>query len=112
LKAIKFPRRKLNIRSAQVLVQPTTFGGSWNRYDPRPPGQQPSDRGLCRARLFWHSRINLRLPTYGGVNAWEFEKRGRALKVWVAGQLVFNNIALRLKAAPDGLGLAYLPEIT
>ena len=28
----------------------------------------------------------------------------------VEGQLVFNNIALRLNAALAGLGLAYLPE--
>jgi DNA-binding transcriptional LysR family regulator len=57
-----------------------------------------------------HDCINIRLPTYGGIYAWEFEKRGRGLKVRVEGQLVFNNIALRLKAALAGLGLAYLPE--
>ena len=28
----------------------------------------------------------------------------------VEGQLVFNNIALRMNAALAGLGLAYLPE--
>ena len=42
--------------------------------------------------------------------AWEFEKDGRELKVRVEGQLVFNNIALRLNAALAGLGLAYMPE--
>ena len=57
-----------------------------------------------------HDCINIRLPTYGGVYAWEFEKRGRGLKVRVEGQLVFNNTALRLKAALAGLGLAYLPD--
>jgi DNA-binding transcriptional LysR family regulator len=57
-----------------------------------------------------HSCINMRLPTRGAIYAWEFEKRGRALKVRVDGQLVFNNIALRMKAALAGLGLAYLPE--
>src|SRR5882672_356305 len=57
-----------------------------------------------------HQCINLRLPTYGGIYAWEFEKRGRAVKVRVEGQLVFNNIALRVNAALAGLGLAYLPE--
>jgi DNA-binding transcriptional LysR family regulator len=57
-----------------------------------------------------HDCINLRLPTYGGLYAWEFEKRGRELKVRVEGQLVFNNIALRLEAVLAGLGLAYLPE--
>jgi DNA-binding transcriptional LysR family regulator len=57
-----------------------------------------------------HDCINLRLPTYGGLYAWEFEKGGRELKVRVEGQLVFNNIALRVNAALAGLGLAYLPE--
>jgi DNA-binding transcriptional LysR family regulator len=57
-----------------------------------------------------HDCINLRLPTHGGLYAWEFEKAGRELKVRVEGQLVFNNIALRLSAVLAGLGLAYLPE--
>ncbi|SEE62836.1 DNA-binding transcriptional regulator, LysR family [Rhizobiales bacterium GAS188] len=60
--------------------------------------------------LTGHDCINLRLPTYGGLYAWEFEKGGRELKVRVEGQLVFNNIALRLSAVLAGLGLAYLPE--
>src|SRR5258708_34982828 len=57
-----------------------------------------------------HDCINIRLPTYGSIYAWEFEKRGRELRVRVEGQLVFNNIALRRNAALAGLGLAYLPE--
>jgi DNA-binding transcriptional LysR family regulator len=57
-----------------------------------------------------HACINIRLPTYGGLYVWEFEKGGRELKVRVEGQLVFNNIALRMKAALAGFGLAYLPE--
>ena len=57
-----------------------------------------------------HRCINIRLPTYGGIYAWEFEKRGRALKVRVDGPLVFNNIALRMNAVLAGIGLAYLPE--
>src|SRR5689334_3820402 len=60
--------------------------------------------------LTGHDCINLRLPTYGGVYAWEFEKAGRELKVRVEGQLVFNNTTLILKAALAGFGLAYLPE--
>ena len=40
-----------------------------------------------------HACINLRLPTHGGLYAWEFEKDGRELKVRVEGQLVFNTIA-------------------
>jgi DNA-binding transcriptional LysR family regulator len=69
----------------------------------RPKPKNPHD-------LTTHSCINLRLPTYGGLYAWEFEKRGRELKVRVEGQLTFNNIALRLNAALAGFGLAYLPE--
>jgi DNA-binding transcriptional LysR family regulator len=57
-----------------------------------------------------HDCINMRFPTYGGLYVWEFEKNGRALKVRVDGQLVFNNSALRLKAVLAGFGLAYLME--
>jgi DNA-binding transcriptional LysR family regulator len=32
-----------------------------------------------------HDCINIRLPTYGGIYAWEFEKRGRGLRVRVEG---------------------------
>jgi DNA-binding transcriptional LysR family regulator len=57
-----------------------------------------------------HTCINLRLPTYGSVYAWEFEKGGRAMKVHVEGQLTFNSLMLRIEAALAGCGLAYLPE--
>jgi DNA-binding transcriptional LysR family regulator len=54
--------------------------------------------------------INLRLATYGGLYAWEFERGGRELKVRVDGQLVFNGTAQMLNAALAGFGLAYVPE--
>ena len=57
-----------------------------------------------------HACINLRLPTHGGLYAWEFEKGGRELRVRVEGRLVFNSVAPILKAALAGFGLAYLPE--
>src|SRR5437660_5968010 len=57
-----------------------------------------------------HNCINLRLPTYGGLYAWEFEKGGRELKVRVEGQLVFNGTTQMLNAALAGFGLAYVPE--
>jgi DNA-binding transcriptional LysR family regulator len=57
-----------------------------------------------------HSCINLRLPTYRSLYAWEFEKGGRELKVRVEGQLAFNTSTLILMAALAGFGLAYLPE--
>ncbi|MFD1983759.1 LysR family transcriptional regulator [Mesorhizobium newzealandense] len=77
--------------------------GSPSYFATRPKPRTPQD-------LTTHNCINLRLPTYGGLYAWEFEKAGRELKVRVEGQLVFNTAALRLNAVLAGLALAYLPE--
>jgi DNA-binding transcriptional LysR family regulator len=77
--------------------------GAPSYFAKRPAPQTPHD-------LTAHDCINLRLPTYGGLFAWEFEKGEQKLKVHVDGQLVFNNVALRLSAALAGSGLAYLPE--
>ncbi|CAN7605238.1 LysR family transcriptional regulator [Rhizobium rhizogenes] len=60
--------------------------------------------------LTQHRCINLRLPTYGGLYAWEFEENGREIKVRVDGQLVFNTIYNVVEAALDGFGFAYVPE--
>ena len=57
-----------------------------------------------------HNCINLRLPTRGGLYAWEFEKNGRPLNVHVEGQLTVNDIALARLAAIDGVGIAYLSD--
>ncbi|HEV3409074.1 MAG TPA: LysR substrate-binding domain-containing protein, partial [Chthoniobacterales bacterium] len=57
-----------------------------------------------------HNCINLRLPTRGGLYAWEFEKSGQALNVRVEGQLIFNTTNQMLSAALAGYGLAYIPE--
>lgn len=62
--------------------------------------------------LVAHRCINTRLPTYGGLYAWEFEKDGRELKVRVEGQLVFNSPPQGLQAALDGFGLAFVMEDT
>ena len=60
--------------------------------------------------LIGHNCINLRLPTHGGLYAWEFEKGNRELKVRVEGQFTFNSTGPMLNAALAGLGLAYVPE--
>jgi len=57
-----------------------------------------------------HACINLRLPTHGGLYAWEFERRARPLNVRVEGQLVFNTASQILMACLDGFGIAYVPE--
>lgn len=68
---------------------------------PRP--RKPQD-------LTAHNCINMRLPTYGGLFPWGLEKNGREVKVRGEGQLVFNNLGMRLSSALDGLGVAYMPE--
>lgn len=60
--------------------------------------------------LIHHNCINLRLPTHGGLYAWEFEKNKREVKVRVDGQLIFNTLRQRLDAALAGMGLAYMAE--
>jgi DNA-binding transcriptional LysR family regulator len=77
--------------------------GSRSYFERRKRPQAPRD-------LTAHDCVNLRLPTHGGLYTWEFEKNKREVNVHVEGQLVFNNIALRLNAALAGLGLAFLPE--
>lgn len=57
-----------------------------------------------------HDCINLRLPTYDALYAWEFAKDGHDIRVHVEGRMVFNTIGLRVDAAVAGFGLAYLPE--
>lgn len=68
-----------------------------------PPPKTPQE-------LTAHRCINLRLPTYGGLYAWEFERRGRQLNVRVDGQLVFNTSPPIVAAALAGLGIAFLPD--
>ena len=77
--------------------------GTPSYFAKRPPPRKPQD-------LTDHNCINLRLPTYGGLYAWEFQRGSRELNVRVDGQLVFNGTFQMLNAALDGLGLAYVPE--
>ena len=65
-----------DMRSA-VVGAPSYFA---NRSRPKTPQD-----------LTAHACINLRLPTHGGLYAWEFEKGGREIRVRVEGQLVFNG---------------------
>ncbi len=84
-----------DLRSA-VVGSPAYFAG-------RPRPKLPQD-------LTGHNCINLRLPTHGGLYAWEFQKGARELRVRVEGQMVSNGSAMMLDAALAGFGLAYLPE--
>ncbi|SDI26776.1 transcriptional regulator, LysR family [Pseudomonas delhiensis] len=79
-----------------VVAAPSYFADN-------PIPRTPSD-------LVGHRCINIRFPTYGGVDAWEFERRGKKLKVHVDSQLVFNTTVHVADAALAGVGIAYLPE--
>jgi DNA-binding transcriptional LysR family regulator len=79
-----------------AVASPSYFAG---RTRPRTPQE-----------LAGHACINLRLPTHGGLYAWEFERGRRAVNVRVDGPLIFNSITPILDAALAGFGLAYLPE--
>ena len=61
-------------------------------------------------QLDQHRCINMRLPTRGGLYAWEFERDGRELRVRVEGQQTLISLPQRIDAAENGLGLAYVPE--
>jgi DNA-binding transcriptional LysR family regulator len=66
-----------------------------------PPPRTPHD-------LAQHACINLRLPSLGGLYAWEFEKDGRELRVRVDGTLAFNEGRMIVAAAIDGFGIGYV----
>jgi DNA-binding transcriptional LysR family regulator len=68
-----------------------------------PLPKQPKD-------LLKHNCITLRLPTRGGLYAWELKKGKRQTQVRVEGQFTFNGTYQMLNAAIAGTGLAFVPE--
>ncbi len=77
--------------------------GAPSYFEKNPEPTRPQD-------LVSHTCINERLPTGGGLWAWEFEEKGREIKIRVDGQLIFNTSSNGIDAALDGFGLAYVPE--
>ncbi|MDB4933333.1 MAG: Transcriptional regulator, LysR family [Labilithrix sp.] len=57
-----------------------------------------------------HDCINYRGITSGTIYRWEFTDAGRDLTLSVEGRLVTNDAALMVRAAEDGIGLAYVFE--
>jgi DNA-binding transcriptional LysR family regulator len=57
-----------------------------------------------------HRCLRYRMGTGGPVYRWEFEKRRRPATVSVAGPLVINDPEFIVRAALDGVGLAYSLE--
>ena len=77
--------------------------GSPSYFAKRAPPKTPQD-------LTDHLCINLRLPTLGGLYAWELKKGKRELNVRVDGQLIVNGMPQMLNAALAGLGLGFMLE--
>jgi DNA-binding transcriptional LysR family regulator len=68
----------------------------------RPKPRTPAD-------LKKHICIRMRFPG-GSLYRWEFAKRGSILRADVDGPLILDSPQLMLRAALDGLGLAYLSQ--
>ncbi|SFC20541.1 LysR family transcriptional regulator [Collimonas sp. OK412] len=68
-------------------------------------------RGLPRQpqELKQHACVGRRFPS-GAVYAWEFSKDGEPLAIAVDGPLLLDDDELILRAALDGIGLAYVYE--
>jgi DNA-binding transcriptional LysR family regulator len=77
--------------------------GAPSYFATRSPPKKPQD-------LTSHNCINLRLPSHGGLYAWEFEKGKRKLHVHVDGQVALNSAPQMVSAALAGFGLACVPE--
>jgi DNA-binding transcriptional LysR family regulator len=68
-----------------------------------PAPQVPQD-------LATHKCVKLRLPTAGGLYAWELERESREVRVRVDGQLAFNDPTMIVRATVAGFGLGFVLE--
>lgn len=85
------PQRFVVVGSPAYLAQ---FG--------RPSDPRELDRHRC---------VRIRFPS-GARYRWEFEKAGEKVEVDVSGPLDVGEMPLMIRAAEDGLGLAYVYEAT
>jgi DNA-binding transcriptional LysR family regulator len=84
-------------RTVIALVgAPSYFAG-------RRPPRTPDD-------LTSHSCIQYRLGVKGPLVKWHFERNGKSCQIAVPGRLAVNTPELAVRAALDGLGIAYVPE--
>ena len=79
-----------------VVGAPTYFARS------RPP-RTPND-------LSRHSCVQFRRVTDGAVFEWPFERNGKSQRISVDGRVMVNDPDLAVRAAVDGLGIAYTIE--
>jgi DNA-binding transcriptional LysR family regulator len=69
----------------------------------QPPPRAPDD--LAR-----HSCVQYRRAAEGDVYAWPFERNRKTRRISVAGRVMVNDPDLAVRAAVDGLGIAYTIE--
>lgn len=62
--------------------------------------------------LHAHDCVNYRGMTSGAIYRWEFSDRGRDMSIAVDGRVITNDYDIMLRAALDGVGLAYVIEST
>ncbi|MDI1476452.1 LysR family transcriptional regulator [Polyangium sp. y55x31] len=60
--------------------------------------------------LHRHDCIRYRQPTSGAIYKWEFDEDGKEFEMAVEGRVTANEAALMVRAALDGLGLAYVMD--
>lgn len=62
--------------------------------------------------LLEHECIGYRGPSTGILYRWEFERRNRELAIQTPSTLVTSDASLMIRAAIDGLGIAYVDELS
>ncbi len=78
---------------AAIVASPAYF-----KSHPKPKTPRDLTAHLC---------IRYRMGVSGPVYRWEFEKRGKPVTVAVSGPLICNDVELTVRAALDGVGLAF-----
>ncbi len=81
---------------AAVVAAPTYF-------ESHPKPKTPRD-------LTSHRCLRYRMGTDGPVYRWEFERRGKPVTVSVSGPLIVSDAEFMIRAALDGVGLAFSLE--
>jgi DNA-binding transcriptional LysR family regulator len=77
--------------------------GSPAYFESHPRPKTPRD-------LTAHRCVRYRMGADGPVYRWEFEKRGKPVTVSVSGPLILNDVDLTIRAALEGIGLAFALE--
>ena len=77
--------------------------GAPSYFAQRKPPRTPDD-------LSRHSCVQYRRGPDGHIFDWIFERNGKSRAISVNGRVIVNNSELALRAALDGLGVAYTPE--